>query len=262
MTTVGFLGVGRMGSALISAFCDKKLVAKKDVLAYDPRPEAAKELNIQAAENEAELVRKSDVVFLCVKPQTMEAALSAIKKESGGKLFVSIAAGITTGYIEGRLDKAARVIRVMPNTPAMVGLLAAGYAKGKRATTEDTDYVKKLLTGIGVATEVPEDQLDAITGLSGSGPAYAYQFIEAIAKAGEKQGLSYSESLKLAAQTTKGAAEMILSTGKTPKELTDMVASPGGTTIEGLKVLTQSDFSKIVGDTVAAATKRSKELRR
>ena len=148
----------------------------------------------------------------------------------------------------------------MPNTPALVGELSAGYCLGKASSEEDAELVGDLLKSIGVAVKVSEELMDAVTGLSGSGPAYVYYLIDALSKAGVKQGLNEKDALALSAKTVKGAAEMVLSTGKSPQELIDMVCSPGGTTIEGMKVLEESDVQSVLAKTVKAAAEKSRKL--
>jgi len=263
MTKIGFIGAGRMGSALVRGFIEEGLVSAGDVAVSDVSGERLAELGefgVSAMRDNVELVNESDVIFLSVKPQNMEEVLKEIGGAAAGKLFVSIAAGVTTATIQKVLGNECRVIRVMPNTPAVVGELAAGYCLGDGATEEDAREVERLLGGLGVAIKVDDELMDAVTGLSGSGPAYIYYIIDALAKAGEQQGLARGDALKLAAKTAKGAAEMILSSGKTPEELVDMVCSPGGTTIEGMNVLKNSDLRKVLLEAVKAATEKSREL--
>jgi pyrroline-5-carboxylate reductase len=216
-------------------------------------------LGVSAVKDNRALAGGSGVVFLCIKPQNMAAVLDEVASACSGKLVVSIAAGVTTKFIEKKLS-GARVVRVMPNTPALVGELAGGYCLGKTAGRRDGVLVGGLLSSLGVAVEVPESLMDAVTGLSGSGPAYYYYIIDAFAKAGVKQGLSEKDALALAAKTAKGAAEMLLASGKTPKELIEAVCSPGGTTIEGMKVLEASDIGSVLLNAVSAATEKSRKL--
>jgi pyrroline-5-carboxylate reductase len=258
----GFIGAGRMGSALMQGFLDAKLVSKKSLLAFDKSPERLEELEkqgIETAESTQRLVKESDIIFLAVKPKDMPALLDELKDESEGKLFVSIAAGITTAKLEEKLK--GRVIRVMPNTPCMVYAGASAFTLGRKATKDDAAKVEKLMSALGTTVQLPEELMDAVTGLSGSGPAYIYYTIKALAEAGAAEGIPVDTALKLAAQTTKGAAEMLLQTGKTPQQLIDDVCSPGGTTIEGMKALEENKVADAFKKAVAAATKRSKELR-
>jgi pyrroline-5-carboxylate reductase len=174
--------------------------------------------------------------------------------------LISIAAGVTLARLEAALPAGARVIRVMPNTPALVGEAAAAFALGKSATAADGELAKKLLSAVGIAFLVKESLLDAVTGLSGSGPAYVYQFIEALSDGGVAAGLPRDISTKLAAQTVLGAAKMVLETGQHPGALKDQVTSPGGTTIEGLHELEKGKLRATVMSAVRAATEKSKKL--
>jgi pyrroline-5-carboxylate reductase len=189
----------------------------------------------------------------------MDDVLSDIKGEAEGKLFVSIAAGVKIEKLEGALP-GARVIRVMPNSPAAVSEMAAAYAPGATAGGDDEKLVERVLNSLGTAVKVEEEMLDAVTGLSGSGPAYIYYIIRALADAGVSEGLPEDVALKLAAQTVKGAGEMVLKSGKGPKELIDLVTSPGGTTVEGMSVLESEDVDESFKRAVTAATMRSREL--
>lgn len=258
----GFIGAGRMGSALILGLTEKKIAEAKDITVYDlsgERLAELKKIGVAAAKGNIEAASSSDVIFLCVKPQNIKEVLAELKDACSGKLVVSIAAGVSAKTIEDELP-AARVIRVMPNTPALVGELAAGYCLGSSATSEDAGLVGGILSGLGVAVKVNEKLMDAVTGLSGSGPAYVYYLIDALAKAGMKQGIGEDDALALSAKTFKGAAEMVLSSGRSPRELIDMVCSPGGTTIEGMKVLEASDVKEVLSRTVGAATEKSRIL--
>jgi pyrroline-5-carboxylate reductase len=259
MVQVGFIGVGRMGSALLSGFMKKGLLAAADVRAYDRDLKQVDRMNVKGEYSAFEVVEKSEVVFICVKPKDMDDVLDEIRDIAGSRLIVSIAAGISTKRIEAKL-KEARVVRVMPNTPALIHEVAAGYCLGARAIEEDAIYVGSLLNAIGVAYRVDEAQMDAITGLSGSGPAYVYYVIQSLVDAGIKAGLEERVSLNLALQTARGAVDMVIATKKTPDELIEEVKSPGGTTIEGLKVLEKRKVHKAFVDAVKAATKRSKQL--
>ncbi|MCX6695612.1 MAG: pyrroline-5-carboxylate reductase [Candidatus Altiarchaeota archaeon] len=255
---VGFIGVGRMGSALLDGFVGRRIVGRKDVLAFDKDAGKVNALKVKFADAKT-VVSKSDVVFLCVKPQNMNEVLEGIKDVSEGKLFVSIAAGISTRTIESKLED-ARVVRVMPNTPALVGEMAAGYALGSKADDRDGKLVEKFMDSVGACHRLEESLLDAVTGLSGSGPAYVYYFIKALADAGVKEGIPDDVALKLAAQTTKGAAEMILSGKGSPEKLIENVKSPGGTTIEGMKALEEMKFHDAIFEAVKRASARSREL--
>jgi pyrroline-5-carboxylate reductase len=206
-------------------------------------------------------VAQADVVILAVKPQTMSEALASMRDAiKGNALVVSIAAGVTLGRLEAALPEGQRVVRVMPNTPCLIGRGASGFALGKDATKDDAKLVASLLSAVGVAFEMPEKLLDAVTGLSGSGPAFVYSMIEAMAAGGVAEGMSAELAGELAARTVSGAAEMVLQTGERPAVLRDRVTSPGGTTLAGLGVLRERGFGEAVSDAVKAATRRSVEL--
>jgi len=250
-----------MGSALMQGFLKAKLVSKKDILVYDKdqkKLQAVRKTGVKTASSNRELVSKSDVILLAVKPQSMQAVLNEISEVSGGKLFVSIAAGIKTKKLEEKLK--GKVIRVMPNTPCMIYQGTSAYSIGKKANEQDTKLVKKLFNAVGTTVQVKEKHMDAVTGLSGSGPAYIYYTIKAMAEAGEEEGLTEEVALKLAAQTAKGAAEMVLKTSKKPQQLIEDVCSPGGTTIQGIKKLEEKKVNEALKQAVKAAAKRSKQL--
>ncbi|MDD5111704.1 MAG: pyrroline-5-carboxylate reductase [Candidatus Altiarchaeota archaeon] len=257
----GFIGTGRMGMALMQGFLKARLLSKTGIIAYDEHTEkqaALKKQGITLAKNNKDLVRRSKTIIIAVKPKDVPALLDEIKDDSGGKLFISIAAGITTGMLEQKLK--GRVIRVMPNTPCIAYHGACAFTLGRKATAGDAAKVKRLLSALGITEQLPEELMDAATGLSGSGPAYIYLVVKALAEAGIEEGLPPETALRLAAQTAKGAAEMILTMGKTPQQLIDDVCSPGGTTIEGMKKLEEKKAAEAFKHAVAAATKRSKEL--
>ena len=265
MTKIGFVGSGKMATALAKAMVKAKIAHSKDIIASDKNDEQLakirKEINIRTAKDNREAVKNADIVFLAVKPQDIGNVLDEIKKEIKNQLMVSIAAGITLDFLESKLPK-ARIIRVMPNTPCLVGEMAAGYALGKKCNEKDRQVIKRILSAAGIAIEMEEKLLDAVTGLSGSGPAFVAYLIEALAEGGVKAGLSKEVAEKLTVQTFKGTAKLLQDTKISPKELIDMVSSPNGTTIAGRAVLEKSDVKGILTKTVEAAAKRSKELGR
>ncbi len=258
---VGFIGIGRMGGTLLKGLINEDLVESENVIVCDKDSERLLEINkdISKEESPRELVEKTDYIILSVKPKDMEGLLQEIGKSCKDKLLISIAAGISTGFIEKYAEK-ARVIRIMPNTPALVGLMASAYCQGKNATKEDCEIVEKYFSALGKIAKVEEELMDAVTGLSGSGPAYIYYVIKSLAEAGVKEGLDPSISLSLTVQTVIGAAKMVEETGMDPDELIDMVKSPGGTTIEGLKVLKIYNVSEPFINAVKESSKRSREL--
>ena len=263
--TIGFLGAGKMATALARGFIHAELVGPKDMVAADPiaaaRNHFADEIGISPVASNLAVVKAAGVLILAVKPDQCPGVLAELNnKFSNRHLLISIAAGVTLAKLEGALPAGARVIRVMPNTPALVGAGAAAFALGKSATAADGELAKTLLSAVGIALQVKESLLDAVTGLSGSGPAYVYQFIEALSDGGVAAGLPRDVATNLAAQTVLGAAKMVLETGQHPGALKDQVTSPGGTTIEGLHELEKGRLRAIVMSAVRAATEKSKKL--
>lgn len=210
----------------------------------------------------AEVAAASDVILLAVKPGDMKALCESLAKVEGSRLFISIAAGLKLADLKVWLGSAQRVIRCMPNTPALVGLGAAAFSRGETVTPEDAALAAKILSSVGIAEEVSEKLLDAVTGLSGSGPAYVYTVIEALADGGVLMGLPRTAALRLAAQTVAGAAQMVLETGKHPAALRDEVTSPGGTTIAAIEALEAHGLRNALIQAVRTATERSQELGR
>ncbi|MCL2863575.1 MAG: pyrroline-5-carboxylate reductase [Methanimicrococcus sp.] len=259
---IGFLGAGKMASAIIKGLIkygiDPANICAGEV--YPPSAEAArKDFGIYVTNDNAEVVKKSDIVIVAVKPKDIEAALSA-SGSTCGKLFISIAAGVKIADLEKMAGSGARVIRVMPNICATVLQSATGVSQGMNASREDTALAMEIFSAVGTAMEVPENLLDAVTGLSGSGPAYIFQVIEAMADGGVYAGLDRGTALKLAAQTVLGAATMVIESGQHPGELKDMVCSPGGTTIEGVAVLEQKAVRAAFIDAVITGAEKSERL--
>ncbi len=262
---IGFLGAGKMAAALAKGFVNAEIVFPREIIAGDPHEAARKtfaaEIGAKVVSTNAEIAKFANVLVLATKPDQVAAALADISGAfTKNHLLISIAAGVTLAKLEAALPAGARVIRVMPNTPALVGAGASAFALGKTATPADGELAKKLLSAVGVAFQVKEGLLDAVTGLSGSGPAYVYQFIEALSDGGVASGLPRDIATRLAAQTVLGAAKMVLETGQHPGALKDQVTSPGGTTIEGLHELEKGRMRAIVMSAVRAATEKSKKL--
>jgi len=254
-----------MATALAKAWADAGLLDVKHSLAGEPNPTARQTFTdatgLRAVPTNAEAVQGCRVLVLAVKPQVLAAALGEVRGHLTERhLVVSIAAGVTIAQLAGHLGSATRIVRVMPNTPCLVGASATGYAAGPAALPDDAAVVAKLFGSVGVALAVPEGQLDAVTGVSGSGPAYVYVMIEALADGGVRAGLPRDTALKLAAQTVFGAAKMVLETGTHPAALKDAVASPGGTTIAALYALERGAFRATVMSAVEAAAARAAEL--
>ena len=263
--TIGFLGAGKMATALAKGFVRAGLVTPKQVLASDPSEAAgdafAKETGARTTGSNLEVVKFAEIIILAVKPQIVGDALAEVRGQWSEKhLLISIAAGVPLGKLEAQLPPDSRVIRVMPNTPALVGASASAFALGKSARAEDGDLAQNLLSSVGLAFPLKESLLDAVTGLSGSGPAYVYLVIEALSDGGVAAGLPREVATRLAAQTVLGSAKMVLETGLHPGALKDMVASPGGTTIEGLHELEKGKLRGTLMSAVRAAAEKSKKL--
>ncbi len=262
--TIGFIGAGQMARALAAGFVKAGLVSAERIVASDPVPAAAQAFQQALAParvlaDNVSVAKEADLIVLATKPQQVVSALTPLASVAADKLLVSIAAGVKLGTLEVSLPK-TRLIRVMPNTPCLIGQSASGYCLGPRATKPDGELVRTLLSAVGAAFEVDEPLLDAVTGLSGSGPAFVYVIIEALADGGVRMGLSREVALKLAAQTVRGAAQMVLETGDHPAVLKDRVASPGGTTIAGLEAIEAGGLRGTLMAAVEAATRRSVEL--
>ena len=262
---IGFIGSGKMATALASGLIQAKFTSAGNVIASDiylsAREQFADSTGATITDSNLDVVSNSDIVVLAVKPQQMHEVLAEIKDTlSSDHLVISIAAGITLSVYSEALGNDRRLVRVMPNTPCLVGATAAGFSIGGSATAEDTELVERMLSTVGVAVAVPETLLDAVTGLSGSGPAYVYQIIEALSDGGVRMGLPRPTATKLAAQTVMGAAQLVLETGEHPGVLKDAVISPGGTTIAGLHALERGGLRGTLMNAVEAATQRSVEL--
>lgn len=260
----GFLGAGKMATAMIRGMI-RRGVRPESIAASDPvdevRARLVGETGVATFESNAEVIAVSDVVVVAVKPQMMAAVLAEIRpKLTADHLVVSVAAGVTLATLAEGLGADRRIARVMPNTPALVGEGAAGYCLGPAATEADDATVAAFLESVGMAFRVAEPLLDAVTGLSGSGPAYIFLVIEALADGGVRAGLPREMAQALAAQTVLGAAKMVLETGEHPGALKDQVASPAGTTIAGLHALERGGVRAAMMDAVMASYARAVEL--
>lgn len=264
---VGFIGAGQMATALARGLIAAEFASAKKMTASDvvsaARQQFAEKTGARAVESNLDVVSASDIIVLAVKPQQMSGVLAELSSHVTPKhLVISIAAGVPIKTLTAALGEQARIVRVMPNTPCLVGASASGFALGGAATSQDAALVEQLLSAVGVAVAVDEKLLDAVTGLSGSGPAYVYQIIEALSDGGVRVGLPRAVATTLAAQTVLGAAKMVLETGQHPGALKDAVTSPGGTTIAGLHELERGGLRAALMNAVQAATERSKELGR
>jgi pyrroline-5-carboxylate reductase len=261
----GFIGSGKMATALIRGMLRAGVAGTTTIAASDPLESAraglAADTGIRVFEANIQVVERSDVLVLAVKPQTMPQVLAQLRPLVGPRhLVVSIAAGVSIASLLEGLGPERRIVRVMPNTPALVGEGASAYALGPGVPAADEAVVKAFLSSVGRAVRVPETLLDAVTGLSGSGPAFVYLMIEALSDGGVRVGLPRDIATMLAAQTVLGSARMVLETGLHPGLLKDQVASPGGTTIAGLHALERGGVRGALIDAVEAATRRSAEL--
>lgn len=261
---IGFIGAGQMASALAKGFVSGGLVVPSDIAAADPFPVALESFAravgaISSCASNQELVDATDVVFLAVKPQNISTVAESITSVDGSKLLVSIMAGVPIRVLQDGFQT-RRIVRVMPNTPCLVGQGASAFCLGEGVEDGDAELVQKLLNATGVVVQTSEPLIDTVTGLSGSGPAFVYQFIEALSDGGVRKGLPRDAATRLAAQTVLGAAAMVLQTGEHPGQLKDKVTSPGGTTIAGLHALENGGMRAAVMNAVAAATERSIEL--
>jgi pyrroline-5-carboxylate reductase len=265
---IGFLGAGQMATALARGWLAAGLLDAGRSLAADPDPAARVRFNdatgLRAVATNSAVLGEAGVIVLAVKPQVIAPVLAEVRPllRPAGHLVVSIAAGVTLRQLADGLGPDARVIRVMPNTPALVGAAASAFSSGPAATADDSACVQTLFEAIGRAVPVPEHLLDAVTGLSGSGPAYVAVLIEALADGGVRMGLPRDVALSLAAQTALGTAKLILETDRHPAQVKDAVASPGGTTIAGLHALEKGGVRAALMDAVEAATRRAVELGR
>lgn len=262
---IGFIGAGKMGSALMQGIIKAGIVKPENVGAgdvYEPGLKKLKEtLGIRISTDNSVIARESEILLLAVKPQSLRLMLANLKAEiTPEKLVISIAAGVPLSTYEEALPEGTRVVRVMPNIAATVSEAASGIAPGKNATPEDLEIALEIFSAVGTAVQVPEHLLDAVTGLSGSGPAFIFPVIEAMADGAVLEGLDRKSALALSAQTVLGAAKMVLETGMHPGELKDMVTSPAGTTIQGVHALEEAGVRAAFMNAVIRASRRSKEL--
>ncbi len=265
--TIGFVGAGNMAEAMIRGLVRGGHVAPERISASAPRRDRldalAKTYGIHVTTDNRDVARRSKLVVLSIKPQIMDKVLREIGDQlAAGTLVVSIAAGVDTATIEEAVADGVRVVRAMPNTPALVGAGATAISPGKHASEADVQTTRAMFDAVGITVVLDEGHLDAVTGLSGSGPAYIFLILEALADAGVKVGLSRRDAQRLAAQTVMGSAKLLLETDEHPGRLKDMVTSPGGTAIAGLHTLEQGGLRTTLINAVETATKRARELGR
>jgi pyrroline-5-carboxylate reductase len=263
---IGFIGSGQMSTAIIKGILNAKLVQSNQIHATDAYSEAMKSvkaLGVHTHQSNADLASQCDVIVIGVKPNNCEQVLSDIYKvlEKRKPLIISIAAGKNIQFFEERVPPGTRLVRVMPNVNCLVGEAASGFSMSRHAIPDQDDkIVNEIFSAVGQIEHVSESLLDAVTGLSGSGPAYCYMYIEALADGGVRAGLPRPVAMKLAAQTVLGSAKMVLSGNQHPGQLKDMVCSPSGTTISGVHELEKGAFRSTVMNAVLQATIRSQEL--
>lgn len=264
---LGLIGCGKMGRALLGGALKGQLVTPDQVYISSRSPSTVaamvQEMGVQTAANNVEVAHQCDIVLLCTKPIDIGIVLLELAESPDcltDTILVSAAAGITLSQLEDLLPRDTKVVRCMPNTPALIGQGAAAYTVGTEVTASDAAAVCSILQATGSVIEVPEKLMSAVTGVSGSSPAYVYTFIEALADGGVAEGLPRQDALELAVKTVQGAAAMIAETGLHPAILRDMVTSPGGTTIEALASLEKNGFRHAVLDAVRTASQKSQSM--
>jgi pyrroline-5-carboxylate reductase len=263
--TIAFLGAGNMAEALIKGLLRAGTARPEGIIATGRRTERLEELQrtygIRTTQDNLAAAREAEIVVLSVKPQAMDKLVIQVAPAlDHRKLVISVAAGVPIAALERRLGAGARIIRTMPNTPSLVGAGACALSRGEHASEEDLAVASRIFQSVGITTVVEENLLDAVTGLSGSGPAYVFLVIEALSDAGVKVGLPRYTALKLAAQTVLGAAHLLIETQAHPGQLKDQVTSPGGTAIAGLHTLEAGGLRTTLINAVEAATRRAREL--
>ncbi|MFX1337096.1 MAG: pyrroline-5-carboxylate reductase [Promethearchaeota archaeon] len=262
---LGIIGTGTMGSALLRTIIKNNVMDKDKIIVYDKdnsiTEKILKDLQVKIAQNNSHLAQTSNYILLAVKPQVVNIVLEEIGPHiTTEQTIVSIAAGVAIKHIEKYINNDVGIIRIMTNTPLMVGAGASAITHNKKINESSIDFIKKIFNSGGLVVELDEEHLDSVTGLSGSGPAYFFVIIEALADGGVKMGLSRKVAIELAAQTALGAAKLVLETGKHPGELKDMVCSPGGTTITALHELERAKLRATLMRAVEVATEKSRAL--
>lgn len=262
---IGFIGLGNMATAIIGGMLKKGIAEGKDIIGSDKSDvmmiKAHSQYGIGTAPGNAQVAEQADYLFLAVKPQFLGEVLKEISGAVSEKtVIISIVAGKSVSWITEGLGKEVKIVRCMPNTPALVGEGCTAMCPNSLVTAEEKEIVKKILGAFGTVSEVTENMIDVVVGISGSSPAYVFMFIEAMADAAVLAGMPRKQAYEMAAQAVLGSAKMVLETGKHPGELKDMVCSPGGTTIEAVKVLEEMGLRAAVMDAVEACIEKSKNL--
>ncbi len=260
----GFIGTGKLAGSVIRGLLLKKFCELRDIIASEPneqiRAQLEAELGIIFSAENTEVAESARIIFLGLKPQMVLPVLKSLGDTVSNKLVVSFAAGVRIANMESATS--ARIIRVLTNTPSAIGRAATAFAVGPRATEADRQTIQNTFSAIGTAVEVSDEQIDAVTALGGSGPAFVYAIIQALASGASEEGLESDAALRLAAQMTLGAAELALTSGKSPQELIDMVVTPGGTTAAGLRIMAERKTADGISAAVKAATARGREMAR
>ena len=262
---IGIIGLGNMANAMISGMLSKKMVAPEDILGADKSEKARsarkEQYGINVSENNRDAATFGDILIFAVKPQFLQEVLDELKGQIPMEtLIISIVAGRTIAYYEQQLGDRIKLVRCMPNTPALVGEGCSGVCRNKNITNEDMYSCLEVLKSFGWAEEMKESLIDAVVGVSGSAPAYVFMFIEAMADEAVEQGMPRDMAYRFAARAVMGSAKLMVETGKHPGELKDMVCSPAGTTIAAVKVLEECGFRGAVMDAVEAASEKSRNL--
>jgi len=259
---LGFIGAGKLAGSVIRGLMRAKFCAPEKIIASEPNEQTRralkKETSVAVTGENVEVAQKAEVIFIGVKPPMVVSVLTGLKDELGNKLVISLAGGVRIASMEKTGD--ARFMRALTNTPSAICHAATGFSRGSRTTNDDVDLAKKIFGAIGVVVEIEEEQIDIVTALSGSGPAFVYTVIEALADGGVKLGLAKDVAMKLAIQTTLGAAEIMLESKMSPEELRKMVVTPGGTTAAGLAVMEKLGTRESLIAAIEAATKRGQEM--
>jgi pyrroline-5-carboxylate reductase len=260
--SLGFIGAGKLAGSVIRGLLLNKFCAPGAIIASEPnaetRTQLQNELGISFTTANTEVAEKAEVVFLGVKPQMVLPILRELGGALANKLAVSFAAGIRIAQMEAVTP--ARIMRVLTNTPSAIGRAATAFAGGSRARDQDREKIGAMFSAIGLAVQVDDEQMDAVTALAGSGPAFVYAMIDALAHGGEKMGLTRRSALRLAAQTALGASDLMITSEKSPADLIKMVVTPGGTTAAGLRIMEERSVADAIAEAVEAATKRGQEM--
>ncbi|MCH4191257.1 MAG: pyrroline-5-carboxylate reductase [Butyrivibrio sp.] len=262
---IGFIGLGNMAKAMIGGILKKKIVSPEDIIGsaatQETRDKVSSSFGIQTRESNAQVAKEADILILAVKPQYFKVVIADIMDDvDADKLVISVAAGKTIKWISDEFEKPVKLIRVMPNTPALVGEGCTAVCRNELVSDKELDFAMEIFGSFGTASVVAENLMDVVGGVSGSSPAYAFMFIEAMADAAVAGGMPRKQAYQFAAQSLLGSAKMVLETGKHPGELKDMVCSPGGTTIEAVRVLEEKGFRGAVMDAIAACIEKTKRI--